>query len=80
MKSFPDIDRTESRSLRDEAEEPLRLSWIDPKSGEELAVEMWGSRAFADELVELGFEVRGAALDDEGASSLFVVIRQADDV
>jgi hypothetical protein len=78
MKSFPGIDRTDARAPREEADEPLFLSWIDPKSGEELAVEMWGSREFADELVELGFEVRGAALDDESASSLFVVIRQSD--
>ena len=79
MKSFPDIDGTSPRTACDDRDEPLRLCWIDPKTGDELAVEMWGSREFADELVELGFEVK-SPLGDESASSLFVVIRQSDEL
>jgi hypothetical protein len=60
-----------------ETRQPLLLRWTDPQSGEKLAVVMYGSPEFAHELAELGFEVREEPLEDETASSLFVVIRQA---
>ena len=40
-------------------ERPVLLSWIDPSTGEELWVEMWGSGTFVSELLGLGFAVRG---------------------
>ena len=75
MKIRPGNDGAHAQARAD-GDEPLLLSWIDPQSGAELSVEMWGPREFAEELVELGFEVRTHAPEDESVSSLFVVIRQ----
>jgi hypothetical protein len=41
-------------------ERPVLLSWVDPSTGEELWVEMWGGGTFVSELLGLGFAVRGA--------------------
>lgn len=41
---------------------PVLLSWIDPSTGEELWVEMWGGGTFVSELLGLGFAVRGDTL------------------
>jgi hypothetical protein len=55
------------------ARRPVHLSWTDPEDGEQLWIEMWGSRAFVDELVAQGFEIRTLA-EDETLSSLCVRI------
>jgi hypothetical protein len=72
----PSTEQTRVEAGREIAQEPLLLRWTDPESGEELAVEMYGSAEFALELAELGFEVREPPKEDETVSSLFVVIRR----
>ena len=42
---------------------PVLLSWVDPSSGEELWVEMWGNGSFMTELLDLGFAVQGRSLE-----------------
>jgi hypothetical protein len=44
------------------SDRPVLLSWIDPSSGEELWVEMWGGGTFVSELIGLGFAVRAESL------------------
>jgi hypothetical protein len=77
MERSPSIMARDAEDARVRPEQPLLLRWTDPQSGEELAVVMYGTPEFALELAELGFEVREAPLEDETASSLFVVIRQS---
>ena len=52
---------------------PVHLTWTDPEDGEELWIEMWGSRDFVDELLAQGFEIHTLA-EDETLSSLCVRI------
>jgi hypothetical protein len=54
---------------------PVHMTWTDPQDGEELWIEMWGSRDFVDELLAQGFEIRTLA-EDETLSSLCVRIMQ----
>lgn len=59
------IDRatqTRAQASRVRETRPFLLSWMDRESGEELRIEMWGSRDFLHELLALGFEAR--AQDD----------------
>ena len=72
----PSMEPTRVEEGRQIAQEPLLLRWTDPETGEELAVEMYGSAEFALELAELGFELRQPPKEDETVSSLFVVIRR----
>ena len=52
---------------------PVHMTWTDPQDGEELWIEMWGSREFVDELLAQGFAIRSVA-EDETLSSLCVRI------
>ena len=52
---------------------PVHMTWTDPQDGDELWIEMWGSRDFVDELLAQGFEIRTLA-EDETLSSLCVRI------
>ena len=54
---------------------PVHMSWTDPEDGEELWIEMWGTRKFVDELLAQGFEIRSVD-EDETLSSLCVRITQ----
>jgi hypothetical protein len=54
---------------------PVHMTWTDPEDGEELWIEMWGSRDFVDELLAQGFEIHTLG-EDETLSSLCVRIRQ----
>ena len=56
-------------------ERPVLLSWIDPSTGEELWVEMWGGGTFVSELLGLGFAVRGAETLAPPSPARRVVIR-----
>jgi hypothetical protein len=49
------------------------MTWTDPEDGDELWIEMWGSREFVDELLAQGFEIRSLG-EDETLSSLCVRI------
>ena len=57
---------------------PVHMTWTDPEDGEELWIEMWGSREFVEELLAQGFEIRALA-EDETLSSLCVRILQDGD-
>lgn len=52
---------------------PVHMTWTDPQDGEELWIEMWGSREFVDELLAQGFAIRSVG-EDETLSSLCVRI------
>jgi len=54
---------------------PVHMTWTDPQDGEELWIEMWGSREFVDDLLAQGFAIRSVA-EDETLSSLCVRIMQ----
>ena len=54
---------------------PVHMSWTDPEDGDELWIEMWGTREFVDELLAQGFEIRSVD-EDETLSSLCVRITQ----
>jgi hypothetical protein len=54
------------------------MTWTDPQDGDELWVEMWGTREFVDELLAQGFVIRAVG-EDETLSSLCVRITQDGD-
>ena len=57
---------------------PVHMTWTDPQDGDELWVEMWGTREFVDELLAQGFVIRAVG-EDETLSSLCVRITQDGD-
>jgi hypothetical protein len=65
--------RTDQRA--DAVPRPIHMTWTDPEDGDELWIEMWGSREFVDELLAQGFAIRSVA-EDETLSSLCVRILQ----
>jgi len=58
-------------------ERPVLLSWIDPSSGEELWVEMWGGGTFVAELLGLGFAVRADCLAPPAPERRVVIRHQS---
>ncbi len=58
-------------------ERPVLLSWIDPSSGEELWVEMWGGGTFVSELLGLGFAVRADSLAPPAPERRVVIRHQS---
>jgi hypothetical protein len=58
-------------------ERPVLLSWIDPSSGEELWIEMWGGGSFVAELLGLGFAVRASTLAPPAPERRVVIRHQS---
>jgi hypothetical protein len=71
----PAGDGSRSEPRANAGRRPVHMTWTDPQDGEELWIEMWGSREFVDELLAQGFAIRSVA-EDETLSSLCVRILQ----